>query len=115
VLGFEMLEFDSDGCLQWSGECCGQRGEPKAVLIGPSGRAFSKDHAMIARDARDPMHGCGNVGVKGGPQSQEPSERFMIFDGNMDRCQMATSIETGQNDSIQAVGFAAFTKLPWDE
>lgn len=85
------------------------------IFVDLGGLSTSKDHAVVAEDTGDPVHGCRDIGVVRGPQAEEPSEGFMIFAGNMDGGQVGTPVETSEHGCIQAVGLAAFSRFVWDE
>lgn len=63
----EMIELNAQSLLERPSESTALRGEPETMFVGPCGLARGEDHAMIAQDAGDPVHGSRNVGVIGGP------------------------------------------------
>ena len=77
------------------------------MLFGPVSSAGGEDVAMVPEGAADPVHGGGAVALVAGPQPQEPAERFDVLGGDVDRREMAATVEFGEHDGVEAVGLAA--------
>ena len=62
----QMFELDGEGSLEGPLERGAERGKPLAMLFGPGAFSGGEDMAVIAEDARDPVHGGGTVAMIGG-------------------------------------------------
>jgi hypothetical protein len=70
---------------------------------------------MISEYAGDAVFGGLAVDLISRSQSQEPSQGFLVFIGNMNGCKMSASVKAGEHDSIESIGLASVTRFARDQ
>ncbi|MDX2474882.1 MAG: hypothetical protein QNL91_14370 [Candidatus Krumholzibacteria bacterium] len=96
--------------LQRSGDLSAELRQPNAMLLGPVSFGACKSVVGGAKNAHDTVFAAGDLSPHKEAGAYQVADSFLIYTRNIDGCQVATAIHTGQMNRIKTIGFSMIAR-----